>query len=235
MKFLTAIWLLVALSTATIFAQELTREQSTSRKSEDDQSSSTEQEGSDEPDDENLDAIIAACLFLGNQEEIALATFAQKHAQHENVKMFAKTLADEHTKALAMIQKVTPEVANLKLTMQGRNESDSEAQSEDNDPGMAMLQKVKSECLSLTQQELQEHQGAEFDKAYVGQQLGAHIAMLAELRGSKSFASPELQEIISQGEKMTMAHMEKAKKIMSQIKDEHGHKSAERPTEVSKR
>ena len=59
--------------------------------------------------------------------------------------------------------------------------------------------------------------------------------MLAELRGSKSFASPELQKIITEGEKMTMAHMEKAKEIMSQIKDERGTKSAERATDSSKR
>ncbi len=149
--------------------------------------------------------------------------------------MFAKMLADEHTKALAMIQKASPEVANLKLTMRDPNAGETESRPEGNDPGMAMLQKVKSECLSLTMQELQEHQGAEFDKAYVGQQLGAHIAMLAELRGSKSFASPELQKIIAEGEKMTMAHMEKAKEIMGQIKDERGTKSAERPTDASKR
>jgi len=222
MKFFTATWMLVALSTASITAQELNREQSQSQPRTEDQ-------------EHNLDAKIAACLFLGNQEEVALATFAQKHAQHEEVKAFAKMLADEHTKALAVIQKVSPEVVNLKLTTQDPNAGDAEAKPEGNDPGMAMLQKVKSECLSLTQQELQEHQGAEFDKAYLGQQLGAHIAMLAELRGSKSFASPQLQKLLAEGEKMTMAHMEKAKEIINQLKDEPRTKSAERRSDSSKR
>ena len=230
MKFFSATSMLVALSAVTITAHKTTGQELQSQQPFANQTSSTER-----GQRHNLDAKIAACLFLGNQEEVALATFAGKHAQHEDVKMFAKMLADEHTKALAMIQKVAPEVANLKLTMQDPNAGGLEAQPQGNDPGMAMLQKVKSECLSLTQQELQEHQGADFDKAYVGQQLGAHIAMLAELRGSKSFASPELQKIIAEGEKMTMAHMEKAKEIMSQIKDERGTKSAERPTDASKR
>ncbi len=230
MKFFTATWVLVALVTATITAQELNREQFQSQQRPDDQASSTER-----PQGHNLDAKIAACLFLGTQEEVALATFAQKHAQHEDVKMFAKMLADEHTKALAILQKVSPEVSNLKLTIRDRNAGDTEATPEGSEPSMAMLQKIKSECLSLTLQELQEHEGAEFDKAFVGQQIGAHIAMLAELRGSKSFASPELQKLIAEGEKMTLAHMEKAKEIMSQIKDERGTKSAERPTDSSKR
>lgn len=227
MKFFTATWMIVALAATTITAQQTTSDQPQSQRRATDQASSTER-----GQGQNLDAMIAACLFLGNQEEVALATFAQQHARHEDVKAFAKTLADEHTKSLAAIQKVAPDVANLKLTMQDRG---AEGKSEGNNPEMALLQKVKSECLSLTQQELQECQGAEFDKAYVGQQLGAHIAMLAQLRGSKSLASPELQEIIVEGEKMTMAHMEKAKAIMSQLKDEHGTKSAERATGASKR
>ncbi len=229
MKFFTATLTLLALTAMT------TTVQTTIGQELEPQQPATDQASTERGPGQNLDAKIAACLFLGNQEEVALATFAQKHAQHEDVKAFAQMLADEHTKALAMIQKKSPDVANLKLTMQDPNAGDAEAKPEGNDPGMAMLQKVKSECLSLTQQELQEHQDAEFDKAYIGQQLGAHIAMLAELRGSKSFASPELQKLISEREKMTLAHMEKAKEIMSQIKEERGTKSAERPTDSSKR
>jgi predicted outer membrane protein len=228
MKLFTATLMIACLSATTISAQELSREQPASQQRTFNEASST-----DHGQGQNLDAKIAACLYLGNQEEVALATFAQKHAQHEDVKMFAKMLADEHTKALGMIQKASPEVANLKLTTGDRNAGD--ATPEGKEPGIAMLQKVKSECLSLTMQELQEYQDAEFDKAYVGQQVGAHIAMLAELRGSKSFASPELQKLIAQGEEMTVAHMEKAKEIMGQIKDQRVPKSAERPTEDSKR
>jgi predicted outer membrane protein len=92
-----------------------------------------------------------------------------------------------------------------------------------------MLLQIKNECLKLTQKELSQYQGAEFDKAFVGQQLGAHLGMLAQLRGSKSFASPELQKVIDEGEKMTTMHMDAAKKLMDQIKDE-GAKTASAAT-----
>jgi hypothetical protein len=53
--------------------------------------------------------------------------------------------------------------------------------------------------------------------------------MLAQLRGSKSFASPELQKVIDEGEKMTTMHMDAAKKLMDQITDE-GAKTASAAT-----
>jgi hypothetical protein len=136
------------------------------------------------------------------------------------VKELAKTLVDQHTKTVAAIQKAAPDIAELQLDTTGGNQQSNTTGSAHSDPSIAMLQRIKSECLSLTQKELQEHQGAEFDKAFVGQQLAAHVGMLAQLRGSKSFASPELQKVIAEGERMTTAHMAAAKKLMSEIKDD---------------
>lgn len=171
---------------------------------------------------QNLDQQIATCLLLGNQEEIALAQFAEKHAEHAQVKAFAKTLVAAHTKAVAVIQKAAPEIADLQL-VSANAVSPSADRSQpvghaENATATALMQQVKSECLSLTEKELGQYQGAEFDHAFIGQQLGAHVGMLAQLRGSNSFASRELQKVIAEGEKMTTAHMAEAKKIMVQLK-----------------
>jgi len=162
-------------------------------------------------------------MLLGNQEEAALGQYAEQHAQHEEVKKFALMLVEHHGKAVAMIQQAAPEVADLKLTM-GESESASKPAPSPqgaaaNDRSIDMIQQVKGQCLALTQNELDQHEGAEFDKAFIGQQLGAHLGMLAQLRGSKNFASPELQKVIAEGEKVTIAHMVEAKKIMDEIKD----------------
>ncbi|BBO31587.1 DUF4142 domain-containing protein [Lacipirellula parvula] len=167
----------------------------------------------------NLDQQIATCMLLGNREEIALAQFAEEHAEHPQVKEFAKTLVAAHTKAVAMIEKAAPEVANLQLSSDnpangGADRSQPIGHSKS---ATALMQAVKSECLSLTEKELGQYKGAEFDQAFIGQQLGAHVGMLAHLRGSNSFASPELQKLIAEGEKMTTMHMSEAKKIMEQL------------------
>ncbi|BBO32282.1 DUF4142 domain-containing protein [Lacipirellula parvula] len=168
----------------------------------------------DETGHEGLSHEIAACMLLGNQEEVALAQFAEQHADHAQVKEFAKALAAAHTSAIASIKKAVPEVADLQLTANKGGKATAAHQHQ----ALALLQQVKSECLALTEKELSEYKGNEFDQAFIGQQVGAHIGMLAHLRGSKNFASPELQKVISEAEKTTEAHMAEAKKIMSQLR-----------------
>ena len=177
-----------------------------------------------------LDQQIAACMLLGNQEEIALAQFAQEHAEHEQVKQFAQMMIEQHQQAVAKIEQAAPQVASLKLKLTAnegeRTTPGQPPQTNTTTTGgvdqqaLALMQQVKQECLSLTKEELGEMKGAKFDKAYIGQQVGAHIAMLAQLRGSKDFASAELQQVIEEGEQMTEKHMTKAKEIMKELKDD---------------
>jgi hypothetical protein len=87
---------------------------------------------------------------------------------------------------------------------------------------LQLAKSIKQQCLQLSQQELNSKQGVEFDKCYMGMQVAAHSAMLAELRGSREFATGQLQQVIDEGEQMTQQHLEKAKSIMKQIKDEKG-------------
>jgi len=202
-----------ALAPAT-FAQNVTQERAPAER----RDAPAVEQGRERYAGENLDQQIAACLLLGNQEEIALAKLGEQRAQNPQVKEFARMLAEQHAKALAKIQKAAPEVANLKLAAATAGQPPTAAATAGSDRGLALLQQVKAECLKLTRQELEQHQGADFDKAFVGQQLGAHLAMLAQLRGSKSFASPELQKVIAEGDAMTVAHLEEAKKIKDQIK-----------------
>lgn len=175
----------------------------------------------------NLDEQIAACMVLGNQEEVAIAQFAEQRAQHPEVKKFAQQMIEHHQQAVAKIEQAAPQVAGLQLAAAAagnqpgadRNARDRTASGAE--PQAVQLAKaVKQQCLELTEKELGALQGAEFDKAYMGHQVSAHVGMLAELRGSKDFAGAKLQPMIAEGEKMTETHLAEAKKIMQQIKDQ---------------
>jgi predicted outer membrane protein len=206
------------------------------------------------PASDNLDQKIAVCLLLGNQEEVALAQFAQQQSQNEQVRNFAQQMVEHHQQAIAKIEQAAPEVASLNLQLQSGTEgaaaastsasgvrpasaeepvasTASAANPAHDQRAVQLAQSVKQECLNLTQQELAQKQGAEFDKAYIGQQIGAHIGMLAELRGSKNFATGQLQQVISEGEQVTQKHLAEAKQIMSQLKDQQG----SRPPQTSQR
>ena len=164
----------------------------------------------------DLSQQIAACLVLGNQEEVALAEIAQKQAEHEEVKKFAAHMIEQHQQAVTKLEQAVPQVAGLTLTA-ADGQTPGNEQNAAQAPELALAKSIKQQCLQLTQQEMSDKQGAEFDKCYIGQQIGAHVGMLAQLRGSKNFANPQLQAVIAEGEQMATKHLEEAKKIMAEL------------------
>ncbi len=64
-----------------------------------------------------LNQAIAGCLLLDNQEEIALAQFAESRAQNEKVKEFAKTMIEQHQQAVAKLAPLAPDLAAAAATV----------------------------------------------------------------------------------------------------------------------
>jgi predicted outer membrane protein len=76
--------------------------------------------GQQQPGDQtgSLDQEIAACLALGNQEEIALANFASSRAKHDRVKEFAQMMQRDHSQALQRLNEIAPQLASMNLQLQ---------------------------------------------------------------------------------------------------------------------
>jgi len=200
-----------------------------------------------------VDQAIAACLLLGNQEEVALAQFAQEHAKSDEVKKFAKMMSDDHKQAIQKLRQIAPQLAWLGENLEqdsssqpgaGASQSGSfgaqpgtqpgaqdgvaqagfetGAQRAGSDPIMGQMlslqQRVAQECLKLTQDELGKSEN--FDQCYIGQQVGAHIGMLAKLKGSEQFESPQLQSFIDEATKTVEKHLDKAKQIAKSYEDQ---------------
>ncbi|MGE0758329.1 MAG: DUF4142 domain-containing protein [Pirellulaceae bacterium] len=87
---------------------------------------------------------------------------------------------------------------------------------------MALGKQTAEECLRLTKAELQRHTGEHFAQAYIGQQVGAHIGMLAQINASEQFASPELKQVLDQGRQITQQHMDHARQLMAQLEGKSG-------------
>jgi predicted outer membrane protein len=82
---------------------------------------------------------------------------------------------------------------------------------------MKMNQQAAQECLSMTKSMMQEKQGAEFDKAFAGSQIGAHVGMLAKLKAAEQHASPELASMIKQSQQSVQSHLEHAKQLCEEL------------------
>lgn len=205
-----------------------------------------------------LDHGIATCLYLANQEEIAMAQFAEGRIQNEELKKFVQMLLKDHQAALQKLQSVSPQLASANLQLQGAaggqagatqtGASGSQPRATGTQPGAtgaqsgtpgqpgqpaaqqggdmhaqmtALQRRTAEECLALTTKELSEHEGAEFEHAFVGQQMGAHIATLAKLRASREFASGQLQQVIDESTQMVEHHLEEAKQLAKTMKEQH--------------
>ena len=73
------------------------------------------------------------------------------------------------------------------------------------------------QCRQSASRELQRKDGSEFDKCYMGMQIGMHMQMLDTLKVMSRYASQELDQLIEEGEKTTESHLEHAKKIMASL------------------
>jgi predicted outer membrane protein len=186
----------------------------------------------------DLNQAIAGCLLLGNQEEIALAEFAQSRAQNPRVKEFAQMMIQNHEQAVAKLTRVVPELAREAASLR-EGQGDQSSRQNETLPGtsspasigqagaaaagnqvFALQKRVTQECLQLTQQELGQKQGADFDKCYMASQVGAHIGMLAKLRGSQQFASGELKQVIQEAEQTVQKHLDHAKQIAKEVEQQ---------------
>jgi predicted outer membrane protein len=199
-----------------------------------------------------FDGPIAACLILGNREEIALAQFAQQRAQSPEVKEFAQQLIQDHQQAISQLEKFAPQDVSLELDGQAtenrarpdrtarnveieadRPQRDATARTGESHADMqrqmlAMQKDIAQRCLALTQRELSEWEGARFDQAFVGQQTGAHIGMLAKLAGTEPYASSELQSVLAKQQQAAEQHLQHAKQLMRQLDGRP--ETARRPT-----
>ena len=93
---------------------------------------------------------------------------------------------------------------------------------------LAMQRSITQQCLQLTQHELGEKQGAEFDRCYIVQQVIAHTQMLAKLKGSEQFASGQLRSFIQEATGTVEMHHQHAKELAKSLMDQAANQAAQR-------
>lgn len=196
----------------------------------------------------NLDHEIAAMIALGNQEEVTLAQFAQQHAKNARVKEFAQMMQRDHTQALQKLKQLSPQLASLNTELQagatpgaaarpqagvqqagGQQQFGAQANgvqpagstqaiAAGGSPRLDLFRAIHARCLALTQRELQEA-GDDFDACYVGQQVGAHVGMLAKLQASEQYATGELRTFIQEATQTVENHLQHAKELAKELKN----------------
>jgi len=265
----------------------------------------------DQAQRQNPDHIMAACVAIDNQEEVALATMLRDKLQHDEVKQFAAMMIRDHQNYLTSLEKFAPGIATEQLdhsgtagqaqgnnkrtgveqargeasanasgvrrtsgTDQDRDNQDRDNQDRDNQdrdnqdrdnqdrkkrnrqtttgdrdsqnqnarnlsgsplsqggqPDQIQIQReIAQECLRATREDMQNKQGADADKAFIGAQIIKHGAMKAKLTVLQRHASSELAQVFAQGLETTEKHKQQAEQIMKKLDSAEG--GAERRTQ----
>jgi predicted outer membrane protein len=66
----------------------------------------------------------------------------------------------------------------------------------------------------LTKRELSQVPADQFDKAYLSQQIGAHIGVIAHIRAVKPYVSGEFKTVLDSAEKTAQGHLDQANSIL---------------------
>jgi len=196
---------------------------------------------------------IAGCLLSKNQAEVEMAEFAQQQSQTPEVKEFAQMMVQDHNKLIQKLQKVAGTQTDAQAGAQtgertqaattrdaaGQNAVQLKAANRTANHNsavsqlLAMERQIVERCAQAAREELQQMQGAEFDKAYIGQQIGGHLHMLAALEVIQQQGPEELQQLAQQAQPEVKKHLDHAKQIMKQLEGAGtaGSRAARQPTQ----
>ncbi|HZZ29910.1 MAG TPA: DUF4142 domain-containing protein [Pirellulales bacterium] len=182
----------------------------------------------------NADSQLSGCLIVDNQGEIALGQLAEQKAKDKDVKDFGQKMVKDHTEFMQQLERFAGTQGGPGRDPEARNTvSTQTAATETAVPGsttqplgsqqlnfVMLKQEIGQKLLDMVKKDLNEKEGSEFDKCYIGGQIGAHMQVLATLEVVRNQASPELAAVLDKGIETTKSHLEHAKKIAKALEKE---------------
>lgn len=140
---------------------------------------------------------IAAIVDTANAGEIEAGNYAESHAKSDEVKNFAKHMVEDHTE----MDKASKMMVG-KLGLKPQENATSKMLKDDSDKSM---------------QKLKQLQGAEFDKAYIDDQIHAHQTVLDTMDKEllPNAKHIELKHSLTNSRVKVAKHLDMAKKLQS--------------------
>ena len=186
------------------------------------------------------DDLFASWLLTGNNNEIALAELAQRKAQDPEVKRFAEMMVKDHREMANKLQPFASgneSVAKRDPAADLPKEPGPGGQTERERPlpegsgvreasfphgniqMVALVEELGAQCLESAKGTLEQKQGADFDRCYIGMALGAHHATKDMMTVFQRHASPELAKLLADGQRTVSTHLEHAQRLAKMLEE----------------
>lgn len=188
---------------------------------------------------------IAKKLIMANKAEIELAQMAKQKSKNPQLSQFADKMITDHRQLNEKLQQfqassdksdksAKPEKSESKFSVArpntrispagqqtgNRQTSNQQSQMSDKIPQELcnIMDKAGANALTMTKEMLQNYDGEEFEMAFVGHQVVAHMMMLAELKAIESEELDQISQIAGQAATKTEQHLEELKAIAKDLK-----------------
>jgi putative membrane protein len=203
---------------------------------------------------QDVQRYVVGCLLAKNQAEVEMGKFAQQQSQSPEVKEFAQMMVQDHGKLIQKIQQVaradsaggqagtqpderTRPAAGREAAGQNAVESNATNRAAGNnsavDQLIALDRQIVEHCTQAAKEDLQQKQGAEFDKCYVGSQIFGHMQMLSTLEVLQQQGPEGVQQLAQEAHPEVKKHLDHAKQLMKQLEGAGatGSRAARQPTQ----
>jgi predicted outer membrane protein len=78
-------------------------------------------------------------------------------------------------------------------------------------------QDISDQVVASIERELSQYQGADFDRAFLGQQFWGHVVFVASATAGGKHVSGELKQVVDQGAKTAEKHLEDCRKLIRDL------------------
>jgi predicted outer membrane protein len=193
-----------------------------------------------------LDQMAAEGMQQMTKGEIELANFALKHTQNEEVRKFAQSIVNDQTNLNNQLQRFVseqgteqgnnpsgnssatqpaqPRTPGTPVTQPGR-EAGSTAQAGgargDSSWKATSLDTIRrdvaNQVVASIERELAQYQGADFDRAYVGQQFWGHVEFVAAAKAGGKHLSNDLRQVVEQAAQTGEKHLDECRKLIRDL------------------
>jgi len=190
---------------------------------------------------------IAAIKLSACRSEIELAKFAEERSKNPKVREFAAMMVKDHTEACKELEKWAGDYHNsdkahgdadatkkevaadakpgarleLETKKGGVVGVDFNASQKATRAGrsnwVAIHQQMSEKCLAAAKKELGEKDGAEFDKCFIGMQIGAHQKTIIADEVFANYVSDDAQKKLEKCKETATKHLEAAKAIHKEL------------------
>lgn len=189
------------------------------------------------------DSLLTTWLTVDNENEIAIARIGVQRATNPDVKQFAQRMIDDHGQFVQKLNQVSttgarggelrrdPTTGEIKREPStgetGKTDPSRTDPSRTGQPADAsgiralgafdqerLVRELGQKCLESATKMLSEKQGAEFDRCFMGMQLGMHMKAADTLEVFRNHASATLKPTLEEGLKTVQTHLQHAKDLV---------------------